>query len=194
MEESVLLTISGLTVQHAEFGQPEFNNILSIFKYQDREKWDMARASWHLHHWQHNRLFNSLFRPESKKTSKIHWCFARVIGGFHPQRASDVERVFIPWCHPGPCVTTVTWRCHKNFSPWECSFHWKLRCHWLEFLRQIAVVRQGPVWNLARVKTIQATHLLELSLKEVDFFKFLPYMNGPLILKSSVPVPGYHPR
>ena len=34
----------------------------------------------------------------------------------------------------------------KNFSQWECSFHWKLRCHWLEFLRQgqIAVVRQGP--------------------------------------------------
>ena len=47
----------------------------------------------------------------------------------------------------GPCLTTATWRCRKNFSQWECSFLWKLRCHWLEFLRQrqIAVVRQGPV-------------------------------------------------
>ena len=47
---------------------------------------------------------------------------------------------------PGPCLTTATWRCRKNFSQWECSFHWKLRYHWLEFLRQrqIAVVRQGP--------------------------------------------------
>ena len=49
------------------------------------------------------------------------------------------------WC-PGPCLTTATWCCHKNFSQWEWSFHWKLRCHWLEFLqqRQIAVIRQGP--------------------------------------------------
>ena len=47
---------------------------------------------------------------------------------------------------PGPCLTTATWRCCKNLSQWERSFHWKLRCHWLEFLRQcqIAVVRQGP--------------------------------------------------
>ena len=54
---------------------------------------------------------------------------------------------------PGPCLTTATWRCRKNFSQWECSFHWKLRCRWLEFLqqRQIAVIRQGPgpkeVWQ-----------------------------------------------
>ena len=47
---------------------------------------------------------------------------------------------------PGPSLTTATWRCRKNFSQWECSFHWKLCCHWLEFLRQrqIAVVGQGP--------------------------------------------------
>ena len=47
----------------------------------------------------------------------------------------------------GPVLLTATWRCRKNFSQWECSFHWKLRCHWLEFLRQrqIAVVRHGPV-------------------------------------------------
>ena len=47
---------------------------------------------------------------------------------------------------PGPCLTTATCRCRKNFSQWECSFYWKLHCHWLEFLRQhqIAVVRQCP--------------------------------------------------
>ena len=37
---------------------------------------------------------------------------------------------------PGLCITTVTWRCHNNFSQWERSFHWKLRCHWLKGLRQ----------------------------------------------------------
>ena len=46
------------------------------------------------------------------------------------------------------CVMTR----RKNFSQWERSFHWKLRCHWLEFLqqRQIAVVRQDP--GLGKVK------------------------------------------
>ena len=45
----------------------------------------------------------------------------------------------------GPCFTTATWRCRKNLSQWARSFHWKLCCHWLEFLRQrqIAVVRHG---------------------------------------------------
>ena len=34
---------------------------------------------------------------------------------------------------------------HLNFCQWERSFYWKLRCHWLEFLRQreIAAERQG---------------------------------------------------
>ena len=38
------------------------------------------------------------------------------------------------------------WRCRKNFSQWQRSFLWKLRSHWLIFLRQrhVAVVRQGP--------------------------------------------------
>ena len=47
----------------------------------------------------------------------------------------------------GPCLTIATWRRRKNFSQWERSFLWKLRCHWLRGLRQrqIAVVRQCPV-------------------------------------------------
>ena len=32
-------------------------------------------------------------------------------------------------------ITTVTCCCHKNFSQWECSFLWKLHCHWLKDLR-----------------------------------------------------------
>ena len=56
---------------------------------------------------------------------------------------------------PGPCLTTATQCCHKNFSQWECSFLWKLHCQWLKFLwqRQIAVVRQGP-GPFLNIKTI----------------------------------------
>ena len=53
----------------------------------------------------------------------------------------------------GPCFTTATWRCRKNFSQWKRSFLWKLCCHWLKRLRQrqIAVVKQGSGigWNIA---------------------------------------------
>ena len=80
-------------------------------------------------HRPHECLFNRLFRRRSKKTSKL-----RVTG----------------LCAGNPPVTSLTnatWRCRKNFSQWERRFNWKLRCHWLEFLRQrqITVVRQGPV-------------------------------------------------
>ena len=58
----------------------------------------------------------------------------------------------------GPCITTATWHCCKNFGQWERSFHWKLRCLWLKFLRQrqVAVVQspgdmegklQRPQWR-----------------------------------------------
>ena len=47
---------------------------------------------------------------------------------------------------PGPCITNVIATCRKNFSQWERSFLWKLRCHWLKFLRRVAktLVIQGP--------------------------------------------------
>ena len=47
---------------------------------------------------------------------------------------------------PGPCITNVIATCRKNFSQWESSFLWKLRCHWLKFLRRVAktLVIQGP--------------------------------------------------
>ena len=48
---------------------------------------------------------------------------------------------------PGPCITNIIATCRKNFSQWESSFLWKLRCHWLKFLRRVAktLVIQGPV-------------------------------------------------
>ena len=48
---------------------------------------------------------------------------------------------------PGTCITARIWWCRKTFSQWECSFNWKLHCHWLKVLRQclIAVVIQGPI-------------------------------------------------
>ena len=47
---------------------------------------------------------------------------------------------------PGPCITNVIATCRKKFSQWERSFLWKLRCHWLKFLRHVAktLVIQGP--------------------------------------------------
>ena len=60
---------------------------------------------------------------------------------------------------PGPCLTTVIWRCGKPFGQWQHSFHRKPHCHWLKFLRQrhVAVVRQGPVHQ----KTLEAAVLMQ---------------------------------
>ena len=53
---------------------------------------------------------------------------------------------------PGPCITNVIATCRKNFSQWESSFLWKLRYHWLKFLRRVAktLVIQGPVLQCLR--------------------------------------------
>ena len=71
-----------------------------------------------------------------------------VTGKQFPRDASCLPR---SW--PGSCITNATWRCPKNFSQWERSFHWKLCCHWLKFLRQcqIAVVIQGPGFEPRRL-------------------------------------------
>ena len=59
--------------------------------------------------------------------------------------------IWLPQCqrsNPGPCITNVIATCRKNFSQWESSFLWKLRYHWLKFLRRVAktLVIQGPGW------------------------------------------------
>ena len=77
-----------------------------------------------------------------------------VTSGFPSQRASDADLCSLDnsqtmfWTNnPGPCITNVIATCRKNFSQWESSFLWKLRYHWLKFLRRVAktVVIQGPV-------------------------------------------------
>ena len=54
------------------------------------------------------------------------------------------RRVALDMTHTGqgPALLRLS---HLNFCQWERSFYWKLRCHWLEFLRQrqIAAERQG---------------------------------------------------
>ena len=59
-------------------------------------------------------------------------------------------------CCTRPCITNVIATCRKNFSQWERSFLWKLRCHWLKFLRRVAknVSNTGSrvvVWHRSRV-------------------------------------------
>ena len=56
--------------------------------------------------------------------------------------------------NPGPCITNVIATCRKNFSQWESSFLWKLRYHWLKFLRRVAktLVIQGPGIYLLRLE------------------------------------------
>ena len=62
-------------------------------------------------------------------------------------RVSDWMKIHVT----GPCITNVFATCRKNFSQWERSFLWKLRCHWLKFLRRVAktLVIQGPgsLWH-----------------------------------------------
>ena len=72
-------------------------------------------------------------------TDQDPWCKI-VLQGLNSLWPSDAK-----W-RPGPCLTTAIWRCRKNSSHWQCSFQWKLRSHWLKFLRQrhVAVVKQGP--------------------------------------------------
>ena len=54
------------------------------------------------------------------------------------------RRVALDMTHTsqGPALLRLS---HLYFCQWERSFYWKLRCHWLEFLRQrqIAAERQG---------------------------------------------------
>ena len=51
-----------------------------------------------------------------------------------------------PCVSTGSCITAAIWRCRKNFSQSQRSFQWKLRSHWLKFLRQryVALVKKGP--------------------------------------------------
>ena len=60
------------------------------------------------------------------------------------------DRISIWVCCYAPDFRTGTFiaaigRCSEIFSRWECGFHWKLCCRWLEGLRRrrVAVIMQG---------------------------------------------------
>ena len=93
------------------------------------QKWPRYMESWRCHHME---TLSTLLPFEIR----IH----RSSVDFHHKR-------------PGPCITNIIATCRKNFSQWERSFLWKLRCHWLELLRRVAktLVIQGPV-----VKTFES--------------------------------------
>ena len=63
------------------------------------------------------------------------------------------------YCSSGPCITNVIATCRKNFSQWESSFLWKLRCHWLKFLRRVAktLVIQGPALSRRVIFSLDST-------------------------------------
>ena len=95
--------------------------------------------------WPYEGLYGGVGSPLDQLTAGgvmivlrgIHQCTLT----HHRHLKQEVESI------TGPCFTTATWCCRKNFSRWERSFLWKLHCHWLKGLRQcqIIVVRQGPV-------------------------------------------------
>ena len=85
--------------------------------------------------------------PNSKSSTTHGWCFS-IACLSSPLTSRDLEICTLE--HASCCRRALSYYCDmtlsQEFSQWECSFHWKLCWHWLEFLRQcqIAVVRQGP--------------------------------------------------
>ena len=69
--------------------------------------------------------------------------------------------------YTGSCITNIIATCRKTFSQWERSFLWKLRCHWLKFLRHVA-----KTLAIQRPGRIAAWH--EVCHK---YFRILVYMN-----------------
>ena len=85
-------------------------------------------------------------RRRSKKTSKLRvtgLCEGNSpgTGEFPAQMASNTENVSIWWCHHEWYRTLfyilAIWRCRKNFSQWQRSFHWKLCSNWLKWKKHI---------------------------------------------------------
>ena len=96
---------------------------------------------------------DGFFKWVSLKTSNFIGASAAIfmlfwldISEMSPLSVSWITPTQIFFHMPGPCITNVFATCRKNFSQWESSFLWKLRCHWLKFLRRVAktLVIQGP--------------------------------------------------
>ena len=77
----------------------------------------------------------------------IHFCWKRYQNGcLLTMWLAKLRQYPMSFIKSGPCITNVIATCRKNFSQWESSFLWKLRYHWLKFLRRVAktLVIQGP--------------------------------------------------
>ena len=94
-------------------------------------------------------LSNSNSNP--KFFNKMGNCFKEMQISVHTISTLDVLKIPAAW----PCITVVIWCCHKTFSQWQCSFHWKLHCHWLKGLwqRQITVIIQDPELKKKKIRT-----------------------------------------
>ena len=75
-------------------------------------------------------------------------------------------------CNTEPCIIPAIWRCRKTFGQWQCSFQWKLFCHWQY---QVAVVLQGPVLHQN-----QSWHIIDT---------WRPHQNGCIINISTKSIP-----
>ena len=65
------------------------------------------------------------------------WCESWMVASTHRQL----------WA----CNTTGIWYCHKPLNQWQCSFQWKLHCHWLRGFQHhhhLTIVIQGPVMQI----------------------------------------------
>ena len=93
----------------------------------------------------------------------------------------------IPWqvYNPGPCITNVIATCRKNFSQWERSFLWKLRCHWLKFLPRVAknVSNTGPCDFHQNLQPFECQSWLVIILTDLTLTN-LGSLNNDLILIS----------
>ena len=85
-----------------------------------------------------------------------------------------------PLVPPGPCITNVIATCRKNFSQWESSFLWKLRCHWLKLLRRVAktLVIQGPATILSRTQLTEEIPMFSLYLNMYSIIHCWPQVKA----------------
>ena len=116
-----------------------------------------------VHNWLHlwlRFIDCSQINRHAAPSESLQWRHLTVMAPEIADNSADINRLC--WLRtkkithlagPGPCITNVIATCRKNFSQWESSFLWKLRCHWLKFLRRVAktLVIQGPVIHLRPV-------------------------------------------
>ena len=113
-----------------------------VFKLKERTNYVLHSIAWHCAWWPKKIKFVNLCEVFLQALCGVWACMSQIVSS--GKRLHDdimTKRRFT-----GPCITNVFATCRKNFSQWESSFLWKLRCHWLKFLQRVAktLVIQGP--------------------------------------------------